>query len=154
MKPTIENLLHGNGNLISAAQRKMQSLSGPDRRIIDRVRTKAIAAGYGWQFINALEMEGERGIRGSMPMPIDAEFRGLQETGIFGISTRLYNIEGDHFLNHSTVGVITLLHNKIMPLDISLPRIGFEYLKEQILMAYFYSSSVWQVLKIKLGVNS
>lgn len=155
MNRKIEEQLVGNGNIIEAARRAGKSLSRPDRNIIDRVRARAIHEhGYGWTMINGLEMEGERGRRGHKAFPIEAEFRGLQEMEMWGLTVRLYNIVGDHILNGSTVGVVTLIHNGIMPLDISLPRIGYEYVKENFITAWWYTLSLWQVIKIKMGVRS
>ncbi len=155
MKRSIEEQLVGIGNMIEAARRNTRSLSATERRMIDRIQTAAIHEhGYGWRGMNALIMEGERGRRGSMPMPLEAEFRGLQEMETFGLTVRLYNIVGDHPQNGSTVGVVTLLHNGIMPLDISLPRIGYEYLKEHFITGWWYALSTWQVIKIKMGVRS
>lgn len=130
MNRRIEDQLHGNGNLIEAARRATKSLSRPDRQIILRVRDRAIVAGFTDAGINALEMEGERGIRGFKAFPIEAHFIGKMGW------LRLYNIEGDHRLKGSTVGVSTLLHNRIMPIDLSFFGIVFEFIKEQIFMAY------------------
>lgn len=154
MNRTIEEYLVGNGNIIEAARRAGKSLSRPERSIIDRVRDRAIQHGYGWTLINGLEMEGERGRRGHKAFPLQVEFRGLQKMELGGLTVRLYNIVGDHPLNGSTVGVATLIHNGIMPLDISLPRIGYEYMKEHLIAAWWQMLSLWQILKIKMGARS
>lgn len=154
MKPLIEDLLHGNGNIIDAARRKGKSLDSTERRRIDRVRTQAIDAGFNWSTINAFEMEGERGMRGSRAIPIAVEFRGLQCVDLLGMSTRLYNIRGDHPQNGSTVGVTVLVQNNILPVDISVFRIAVEVLKEQFVIATWWLISLWQRLKIKIGALS
>ena len=137
MKPTIIDLLHGNGNLIEAAHRAGRSLDAAERRRIARVRYEALGVMQQWS-VNYYELEGERGVRGSMAMPIEARFRGNQSVGLWGLSTRLYNIEGDHLLNNSTVGVVTLVHNRIMPSDLSLHEVVCEYAKESFLLFCFY----------------
>ncbi len=153
MKRNIEDLLHANGNIISLAQRHGKSLSGPERRIILRHRDLALQAGYIDSTIKALEWEGQRGLRGHMPFPIFARFVGAQEGGPFGTKLRLYNIEGDHILNHSTVGVTTLFKNRIHIGDISLIGLWREIAKEQFIVAYWYVISAWQVFKIKLHLE-
>lgn len=126
----IDAQLHGNGNLIAAARRAGKSLSRPDRQIILRARAKAHELGLAQHSINALEMEGERGQRGYAAMPIDTVFIGLQEMQLFGWKMRLYNIEGDHPLNNSTVSTRTLVGLGLLPLDISLPAVAWECFKE------------------------
>ena len=153
MKINIENRLHGNGNLIAAARRKGVSLSGPDRRIILRNRDEALRLGYIDSTIRALEVEGELGLRGHMAFPVRSRFIGKQEGGLLGLSLRLYNIEGDHTLNNSTVGVSTLLRNRIHVGDLSLLGVWREILKEQFMIAAWTVSSAWQVFKIKLGMR-
>lgn len=145
----VEDQLVGLGNIIEAARRKGLSLSSAERRMIDRVHGQAIEAGFSWSGINALEMEGERGLRGSMPFPIDSRFIGLQEGGPFGLKMRLYNIEGDHRLNNSTVGVSTLWRENIHVGDLSLVGVWFEVAKETFVIGYWYVASVWQVAEIK-----
>lgn len=140
--------------MIAAAQRAGRSLSAPDRNILDRARTRAIVAGYGWNGINALEMEGERGVRGTFAFPISARYIGSQEGGMFGLSFRMYNIEGDHRLNNSTVGVLTLIHEGIHIGDLSRLGILRETAKELAIMGAWYFLSTLQVAKIKLGARS
>lgn len=135
VRKSIEEQLVGVGNLIAEAKRKARSLSAAERRMIDRLHTRAIQeSGYGWTGINALEMEGERGLKGSMPMPVEAVYIGSQD-GIFGLSCRLYNIEGDHPLNNSTVGVSALVRERIPILDLSFAGVWRELAKEQFLIA-------------------
>lgn len=138
MKRSIENRLHGNGNIIAEAQRKGVSLSAPDRRIILRVRDQALAAGFCDSTIRALEWEGEQGMKGTMPFPVEARFIGVQEGGAFGLSFRMYNIEGDHVLNNSTVGVSTLVRERIPVLDLSFVGLWTELAKEQILFGWWF----------------
>ncbi len=145
--------LHGNGNLIAAARHAGKSLSGPDRRIIARARDEALVAGYADSTIRAIEMEGERGLRGAMHHPIEARYIGSQEMESFGLSVRLYNIEGDHTLNNSTVGVTTLVHNGIFPVDLSFFGVAREYAKENLIVGWWFALSLWQVVKIKLHLE-
>lgn len=152
MKPTIENRLHGNGNLIAAAKRASRSLCGPDARIIYKARWDAMAF-YSDSTIAAFEHAGELGQRGYMALPITARFIGLQEGGFFGIWLRLYNIEGDHVLNNSTVGVTTLFRNRIHIGDLSMFGLWREIAKEQLIVVRWYFVSAWQVLKIKLHLD-
>jgi hypothetical protein len=133
----IDELLRGNGNTIAGARRRGRSLLGAERRIILRNRGAAAEQGYTRQMVNALEMEGERGTKGHCGLAVSSKFVGLQEIMLFGWSLRLYNVEGDHELNHSTVSVMTLVHNGIMPLDISWAATAREYVKE----AVFYAVS-------------
>jgi len=151
MKPSIDDQLHNSGYLIAAARRSSQSLSGPDRRIIARRRDSALAAGYLDRTIRALEMEGELGQRRAMHYPIQARYIGSQEVGLFGISARFYNIEGDHVLNNSTVGVTTLIHSGIFPPDLSFWGMMREYAKENFIIVWWFALSTWQVTKIRLG---
>lgn len=144
MNRSIEQRLHGNGNIIADAQRKGVSLSAPDRRIILRTRDQALAAGYCDSTIRALEWEGEQGLKGTMPFPIEARFIGVQEGGPFGLSFRMYNIEGDHVLNNSTVGVSTLVRERIPVLDLSIPGVWRELAKEQILFWAWFAGGAWE----------
>lgn len=144
-KATVEDRLIGNGNIFAAAIRDNKKISGTDQKIIDRARTDAIRAGYGWTGINGLEMEGERGVRGSMAMPIEINFNHDMPTGIFNMTCRQYDVVGDHKLNHSTVDVLDLIHNKLVPYDIFFLTIIYEYLKchlvimkSQTVIAYYY----------------
>lgn len=154
MNRSIEDQLVGIGNMIEIARRKSVSLSSAERRIIDRVHTQAIQAGFGWNGINALEMEGERGRRGSMCFPISARFIGLQEAWIFGLKIRLYNIEGDHPRNHSTVGVTELVRERIPVLDLSIPGVWREVLKEQLLISSWTVISGWERVAALFGKKS
>lgn len=133
----IEELLVGNGNIMRGLHTRGRSLSAGDRAIILRNRQRALDEGYTRITINALEMEGERGTRGAIGYPVSSRFRGIQETSVRGLSLRLYDIEGDHPLNGSTVTVSTLLGKGIIPTDISFFRALIEATKEVLFMAYF-----------------
>lgn len=151
VKNNIAALLQGNGNLISAARKSYRSLSRPDRNIILRARAKALEAGFSKSTINALEMEGELGQRGIAPDPIDSVFIGLQDMSFFGLKFRLYNIEGDHPLNHSTTTTLGLLRQRIMPLDITPFQVGLEALKELLWMLCLSLWSAWDWIKGKVS---
>lgn len=56
-------------------------------------------------------------------------FIGFQETEIPHLKLRLYNIEGDHKLNKSTVTIDTLIQNNIPILDLNEDEINNEYRK-------------------------
>ncbi len=132
----IQTALVANGHLTRLYQLKRESISPIDRRIIMRIRNAAIEAGYSQRGINSSEMWGERGgVRPSGRL-IDAEFVGLQNVGRGKITMRLYNIEGFHALTGSTVGVMSLVHMGVIPRDINLLRVGYEYAKEVFLLAW------------------
>lgn len=153
MNRTIESALHANGNLIAEAQRKGASLSGADRRIILRNRDRALAAGYCDSTIRALEWEGEQGMKGVMPFPVSTRYIGSQDISFLGLSLRMYNVEGDHRLNNSTVGVSALLANHLIPTDIGLFRALLECAKEKFVMTSWWIISVAEAVKAKLGAR-
>lgn len=132
----LDALLRGNGNIIDAARRKGKSLDRAERSIILRVRAKAFAQGFTRTLVNAFEMEGEQGMRGTAPEPLEALFIGNQEIGLLGWSVRLYNIVGDHPLNNSTVTSLTLFRNGVTPLDIPVCAFWGEMIKEAVLLTY------------------
>lgn len=142
----IEKKLIGNGHLIAEAKRKRQSLTRAYRAIIGRVRQQAIDAGISRQAWQDLEMQGEIGIKGIVGSYVEAKFVGMQEM-TKALKMRLYNIEGDHPQNGSTVGVMTLVHEWILPLDISPLQIAKEYLKEALFLAWAPIDDVWFKIK-------
>lgn len=132
---TIEDRLIGNGLIFREARLKSQSVSNIDRKIILRVRNEAYGSGLDRRAVNALEMRGERGEFGLRAVPYESVFKGLQ-TILGPFTMRLYDIQGDHELNGSTVSLMTLVHKRIPIYDISFPRVVLEYLKEVILISW------------------
>lgn len=128
----LQSCLIANGHLARLQQLKGQSISDTDRRIMMRIRKAALAAGFCQRTINATEMWGEQGGERPSGHIVDAEFIGMET--MTRLKTRLYNIEGFHRLSGSTVGVRDLVHNWILPRDISMIRIAWEYAKETILL--------------------
>lgn len=143
----IEKRLIGNGHLILENRRHTRSLSRADRSIIHRVRGQALAAGISLLSINDLEMEGERGVRGLIAPAVEAEFRYLQEFKWLA-PFRMYDIQGDHPQNNSTVGVMTLIHEGILPRDIGLFHLAFQYLNELSFLGYCDLTNIfWRIRK-------
>lgn len=136
MKLDIQSCLIENGHLMRLYQLKTKSISDIDRRIILRNRHQAEKEGYSKTTINALEMQGIEGREGVSGRLVSCEFVGLQDVGRNGIKMRLYNITGFHPLSNSTVGMLTLIHNRIFSYDISLPRVAYEYFKEIFLLVW------------------
>ena len=83
-------------------------------------------------------------MKGTMPFPIDARFIGVQNGGPFGLSFRMYNVEGDHRLNNSTVGVSTLVWERIPVLDLSLVGVWREVAKERFILGAYLAIGAWE----------
>ncbi len=148
-RPEIENKLVGNGHLIREAKARGRSLPGADRNIILRVRRQAAAAGFSALSIADLEWQGELGRRGVVAPRVEAVFKGLQEVG-WARPFRLYDIRGDHPLNNSTVAMMTLVHQWVLPKDVSIFRVALEYLNEASFIAFCEIETRYHDLKKKI----
>lgn len=88
----------------------------------------AMKEGFTKHSINMFELEGERGTKGMVMPEVTARFIGVQE--MMGWKLRLYNIEGDHPLNNSTVAVSTLFFQGISVPDLNFVQIVYQLLNE------------------------
>jgi len=131
----LQGCLIKNGYLIRRYDLKKQSISGIDRQIILRVRDQAMKAGFSRETVNAMEMHGIQGRENVSGRLVTAEFVGIQQTWRGGLTMRLYNIEGFSPHAGSTATLRDVVHHGILPYDISIPRIAYEYAKETLLLA-------------------
>jgi len=146
----IEDALIGNGLLIRENKRNGKSLSKADRGVILKYRRMAFDAGFNRLSINIFELEGERGVNGMVMPQVTARFIGAQRVSRF-VAFRLYNIEGDHKLNNSTVSISTLVREGVTVPDLNAVQVFAAIVVESYFSVECAALDVYFKLKKALG---